>query len=155
MSQLDRPAQTQARPRLFKLSEQRIWPGCIEIQIEGELDFTVSGRLRSSLDAAEATPCHVLLGFAACDFIDSSGLAVLAAADRAFAAREKQLLLYGVRGQVRRLLSVVGMAENGVLAGDAAGRAAAAGETGLGRSFEVALPGGGSARLRRPGALAP
>src|SRR5687768_13093723 len=108
MSQLDRPAPTQARPRPFKLSEQRIWPGCIEIQIEGELDFTVSDRLRSALDGARATPCDVLLGFAACEFIDSSGLAVLATADRAFAARDKQLLLYGVRGQVRRLLSVVG-----------------------------------------------
>jgi anti-anti-sigma factor len=99
----------------FKLSERRIWPGCVEIELEGELDFQVSDRLRSALEAAGEEPCHVLVSFAGCDFIDSSALAVLVDADREFAARGKQLLLYGMRGQVRRLFAVMGLTESGEL----------------------------------------
>jgi anti-anti-sigma factor len=155
MPQFEHPAQTRERVRPFKLVERRIWPGCIEIEVEGELDLAVSDRLRSALDAAAATPCHVLLGLGACEFIDSSGLAILAAASRAFSARDRQLLLYGVHGQVRRLLSLTGLTEDGlrISAGDAS--AFAVEDMALDRAFSVTLTDGRSARLRRSGVAAP
>ncbi|MET0557204.1 MAG: STAS domain-containing protein [Solirubrobacterales bacterium] len=82
MPQLNPPTASQSRIRPFRLFEQRIWPGCLEIGIEGELDLAVSDQLRIALDAAQAEPCHVLLSFDDCGFIDSSGLAVLVAAGR-------------------------------------------------------------------------
>jgi anti-anti-sigma factor len=152
MPQFEHPAPTRNRVRPFKLSERRIWPGCIEIEIEGELDLAVSDRLRTALEAAGDTPCHVLVGLGACEFVDSSGLEVLLDASRAFAARGRQLLLYGVHGQVRRMLAVTGLGENRlrVAAGDAAphgpGGSIADGE------LSVTLANGESARLRRSGA---
>jgi anti-anti-sigma factor len=153
MPQIEHPAQTRNRVRPFKLSERRIWPGCIEIEVEGELDLAVSDRLRKALDAGGESPCHVLVGLGACDFIDSSGLAVLVAASRAFAGRGRQLLLYGVHGQVRRMLTVTGLTENGlrVAAGDASAPPPNA-EAIPDRDFSVTLANGGSARLRRSGA---
>jgi anti-anti-sigma factor len=112
MPQFDSPPQAQDRHRPFRLTRQQIWPGCIEIEVEGELDFVVSDQLRAALDAAqEDAPCHVLLGFGGCSFIDSSGLAVLVAAGRALAEHDR-LLLYGLHGQVRRLLAVTGLTEH-------------------------------------------
>jgi len=155
MPQIEQPARTQNRQRPFKLSERRIWPGCIEIGIEGELDLAVSARLRTALAAAEATPCHVLLDFGDCDFIDLSGLAVLAAASCAFAARGRQLLLYGVHGQVRRMLVVTGLTENGlVVAAGEAGPPSRGSEAAFDRSFTVTLPDGESVRLRPLGSSA-
>src|SRR4051812_22029098 len=145
MPQFEHPARAREGVRPFKLRERRIWPGCIEIEIEGELDLAVSARLRSALDAAASTPCHVLLGLGACEFIDSSGLAILAAASRAFPARDRQLLLYGVHGQVRRLLSLTGLTENGlrVSAGDVSAFSAVE-EMVLDRPFSVTLTDGKS-----------
>jgi anti-anti-sigma factor len=147
---------TRHRVRPFKLSERRIWPGCIEIEVEGELDLAVSDRLRQALDTASDGPCHVLVGLGACDFIDSSGLAVLVAASRAFADRGRQLLLYGVHGQVRRMLAITGLTENGlrVAAGDPSASLAAE-ETVPGGDFSVTLADGRSARLHRSGVAAP
>jgi anti-sigma B factor antagonist len=94
----------------FKLTERSIWPGCHEIAIEGELDLAVSEELRSALDRAVTEDLHVLVDLAGCEFIDAGGLAVLVRADEKLRFRGRQLLLYGVGGQVRRMLSVTALA---------------------------------------------
>jgi anti-anti-sigma factor len=152
MPQFDLPAQSQDRVRPFRLTEQRIWPGCVEIEIEGELDFAVSDQLRAALEAVQADPCHVLLGFGACSFIDSSGLAILVGAGRFLAERNRQLLLYGVHGQVRRMLAITGLAETGLLVSSADPAAPPAPVAD--RRFEVTVAGGESVRLTLPGAAA-
>jgi anti-anti-sigma factor len=136
MPQFEPPTQSQGRlhVRPFGLTERRIWPGCIAIEIEGELDFAVSDRLRAALEISP--PCHVRLGFAACSFIDSSGLAVIVAAGRSLAEHDRQLLLYGVHGQVRRMLALTGL------------------DPVLDRSFEAPSHGGESVCLALPGTVA-
>jgi anti-anti-sigma factor len=101
----------------FRLSESDIWPGCREIEIEGEVDLAVSEVLRAALARAAADCRHVLLGFEACEFIDASGLAALVAGRRELGRQSRQLLLYGVGGQVRRVLALTGLAEDGLLVG--------------------------------------
>jgi anti-anti-sigma factor len=153
MPQFEPRAQSQDRLRPFRLTEQRIWPGCVEIEIEGELDFAVSDRLRAALDVPP-DPCHVLLGFGACSFIDSSGLTILLDAARSLAEHDRQLLLYGVHGQVRRMLSLTGLTENGVLLASRPEAPPIAKDAFPKRSFEVTVAGGESVRLALPGALA-
>jgi anti-sigma B factor antagonist len=97
--------------RSFKCSERSIWPGAREIEIVGELDLAVSGRLRSALERAASKEENVLVDLSGCEFIDASGLAVLVEAHGKLRARQRQLLLYGVGGQVRRLLAVTGLAD--------------------------------------------
>jgi anti-anti-sigma factor len=104
----------------FRLAEKDIWPGCREIEVEGELDLAVSDRLRSALARATAERHHVLLDLSGCQFVDASVLAVLVQAHRRLRQHDRQLLLCGVRGQVRRLLALTAMAETGLLVTTAA-----------------------------------
>jgi anti-anti-sigma factor len=140
MPQLDSPAQSQDGVRPFRLTQRRIWPGCIEIEVEGELDLAVSDQLRAALDVARADACHVLIGFSACSFIDLSGLAVLVAAGRSLADRDRQLLLHGTHGQVRRLLMMTGLAKDGLLVSASDADASPFAETVPGQSFESTRP---------------
>jgi anti-sigma B factor antagonist len=93
----------------FALSEQTIWPGCLEINVAGELDLAVAEELRAALDRAMEKRLHVLVDLSACEFIDVSGVEALLQGHERLAAHGLQLLLYGVGGQVRRMLAVTGL----------------------------------------------
>jgi len=92
----------------FKLSENEIWPGCREIEIQGELDLAVSGEFEAALNRAVERGQDVLVDLSACAFIDVSGLEVLLRGAQRLRARGRDLLLSGAQGQVERLLSVTG-----------------------------------------------
>jgi anti-anti-sigma factor len=104
----------------FALSEKDIWPGCREIEVEGELDLAVSEHLRAAIERATEERHHLLLNLSRCDFIDASALAVLVQGHHGLREHDRQLLLYGVQGQVRRLLAKTGVAETGLKATTAA-----------------------------------
>ena len=94
----------------FDLSQRNFWPGCHELDVVGELDLAVSEKLRAALDRAVDQDCHVLVDLSACEFIDVSGVTALTHARDRLSVRGRQLLLYGARGQVGRMLSVTGLA---------------------------------------------
>lgn len=98
-----------ARVTPFSLSTHELWPGCLEIAIEGELDRSVIDRLQSVLDQAAVERCNVLLDFTACDFIDAAALAVLVHSQQKLKEGRRQLLLHGSQGQVRHLLLKTGL----------------------------------------------
>jgi anti-anti-sigma factor len=97
---------------ILRLSEWDGWPGCHEIKLEGELDLTSSGELEAALDRAVSRRDHVLLDLAACELIDAGGISVLVRGHERLRQRGRQLLLFGVHGQVRRLLSMTGLMES-------------------------------------------
>jgi anti-anti-sigma factor len=113
---LRNPQRRQPRPAPFALSEKDIWPGCREIEIEGELDLAVSDRLQAAIERATEERHHVLVDLSRCDFIDASALTVLVQGHQGLQEHGRQLLLYGVRDQVRRLLSITGVTETGLMA---------------------------------------
>lgn len=100
---------SRAKAPRFELSEQSLWPGCHEIDVVGELDLAVSAELRAALDQAVDKGLHVLVDLSACEFIDVSGVEALVQGHERLSSRGLQLLLYGVRGQPRRVLAVTGM----------------------------------------------
>jgi anti-sigma B factor antagonist len=112
MPQLQRPH----RGTRFALSEKDIWPGCREIEVEGELDLATSGRLRAAIERAREERHHLLVNLSRCNFIDASALTVLVDGHQSLREHGRQLLLYGVQGQVRRLLSITGVTETGLMA---------------------------------------
>lgn len=97
-----------ARP--FKLSESAIGDGCREIAVVGELDMAVSDRLLEALAACQGD--QVLINLEACQFIDSTGLAVILDAGREGGSR---VLLHSPRDQVLRILEVTGLTANGLV----------------------------------------
>jgi anti-anti-sigma factor len=115
------PLSTQLRPAArhavvpFNLSEREIWPGCHEIIVEGELDLAVVDQLEAALARAAERQVHALLDLGACSFLDAGCLGALVRGHETLRDRCCQLLLYGVHGQVRRLLAVTRVVENGLL----------------------------------------
>jgi anti-anti-sigma factor len=94
----------------FKLIHNDLSAQCREIEVEGELDFAVSDRLREAIAAADRSV--VLVSLERCEFIDSSGIAVLMRAQQELRREERRVLVSGPSGQVLRLLSLTGLASS-------------------------------------------
>ena len=99
----------------FKVSEQDLRPGCRDIKVEGELDLAVAGQLDEVLTNAVADCNSVLVGLERCDFIDSSGIAVILRAHNRMEGDGNRLAVYAPTDQVLRVLSMTGLTSNGLV----------------------------------------
>jgi anti-anti-sigma factor len=90
-------------------------PRCHEIQIEGELDMAVADRLREALERVPQDTEHVLLGLSRCEFVDSTGIAVIVHAELRMSREGRRLLVYGPSREARRIFSMAGLTERGIL----------------------------------------
>jgi anti-anti-sigma factor len=79
------------------------------LRLSGELDLSSAGELEAAIgDVQASSPGPITLDLAALTFMDSSGLAVLARAQRA----GRPVILAHLRDQARRLLELAGMLEH-------------------------------------------
>jgi anti-anti-sigma factor len=101
--------------RPFELTERDLQPGCRDVQISGELDLAVAEHLNEALQRAIAEAEVVLVGLEACEFIDSSGIAVVLRAQGQLVEQGGRLGVYGPRSQVLRVLSMTGLTANGLV----------------------------------------
>jgi anti-anti-sigma factor len=111
----------------FKVSEHDLQDGCRDIQIEGELDLAVAERLDAVLDAAVQQCTRVVVGLERCDFIDSSGIAVILRAHNRMEEEGNRLAVYAPTAQVLRVLSMTGLTSNDLVFDSAAEALAALG----------------------------
>jgi anti-sigma B factor antagonist len=112
MSQAQRTA-GRYRETVFRLVEQSLLPGSYDIQVVGELDKAVIDELRAAIERA-ASHDLVLIGLQGCEFIDSSGIATIVQAYNERMANGQRFAVYGATDQVRRVLSLTGLTDNGV-----------------------------------------
>lgn len=83
--------------------------GKVVVVVEGELDMNTAPLLERELDAAMATPdATVLLDLSDCDFIDSTGIALIVRAWQGLES-EDRFALCGVGDQVKRVLDITGL----------------------------------------------
>jgi len=113
----------------FNVSERDLQPGCRDIRVEGELDLAVAGLLDEVLTSAAADCSCVLVGLERCEFIDSSGIAVILRAHNRMEAEGNRLAVYAPTAQVLRVLSMTGLTANGLVFDSAEEALAALGET--------------------------
>ncbi len=83
-------------------------PGASVLEVHGELDLAVADRLQESIDALPDTD-RVLVDLADCDFLDSTGIAVLIRSREALAAGGGELSICNPGRQVLRVLEVTGL----------------------------------------------
>ena len=94
----------------FRLSERDdVTSGWREVQVEGEVDHAVGDQLRAALAESPAEN-DVLVDLSQCDFVDGTGLGILVSTRLQLMARGRRMTLRGAQGQVRRLLSIAGVA---------------------------------------------
>jgi len=101
--------------RSFRLTEKRPRPGCLELLVEGEVDLAVADQLEQALERAAAQSEDVLIGLQACEFLDSTAIAVIVNAHNRMAAEGQRVAVYGPTSQVHRVLSITGLTENGLV----------------------------------------
>lgn len=101
--------------RTFKLTELHPHAGCREILVSGELDLAVADQLQEALDRAGEEYAQVLIGLENCEFIDSTGIAVIVAAYNRFDEEGRRIAVYGASSQVLRVLSITGLTANGLV----------------------------------------
>jgi anti-anti-sigma factor len=99
----------------FNVTAKDLRPGCRDIQIEGELDLAVAGRLDEVLTVAVEECDRVLVGLERCAFIDSSGIAVILRAHNRMAEEGNRLAVYAPTAQVQRVLEMTGLTGNGLV----------------------------------------
>jgi anti-anti-sigma factor len=97
----------------FALTEVEIDDGCREIQVEGELDLAVAAQLQEAIEGCQSD--RILIGLESCQFIDSTGIAVILHAHRGSGAR---VLVHSPRAQVHRVLDLTGLTANGLVFAD-------------------------------------
>jgi len=101
--------------RAFRLVERELSADVHEILVEGELDLAVAEQLREALDGVGPDCTQVLVGLENCEFIDSTGIAVVVQAHHRFAEEGRRVVLYAPTSQVLRVLSVTGLTANGLV----------------------------------------
>ncbi len=112
----------------FHVSSRDLRRGARDIQIEGELDLAVAGQLDEILRAAAEECSQVVLGLDGCDFIDSSGIAVILRAHNRMQEAGNRLVVYSPTDQVLRVLAMTGLTSNGLVFGSAEEALAALGD---------------------------
>ena len=95
--------------QVFKLDERELQPRCWEIAVIGELDLAVADRLQAALDAAARKYKQILINLERCEFIDSTGIAVIVFSYRELGSAGRRVVAFGPREPILRTLSVTGL----------------------------------------------
>ena len=114
----------------FHVSVRDLDGGARDVQIEGELDLAVAGKLDEVLVEAAEQCEQVLVGLERCAFIDSSGIAVILRAHSRMQEDGHRLVVYAPTDQVLRVLSMTGLTSNGLVFNSAEEALAALGDSG-------------------------
>lgn len=93
----------------FQIEESDPGPDLRLIGVEGELDLAVAPELQAAIERA-AGARRVVVDLGACEFIDSTGIAVLIRGREALLAAGGSLAICSPRLQVLRVLEVTGLA---------------------------------------------
>ncbi|HEV7770530.1 MAG TPA: STAS domain-containing protein [Solirubrobacterales bacterium] len=79
--------------RALRISEREVDAECREVRLEGELDLSVADRFQERLNAAVIDDVEVLVCLDKCDFIDSTGIAVIVWAYKLLADKGRRLVI--------------------------------------------------------------
>jgi anti-anti-sigma factor len=92
----------------FRIQESDPRAGLHVISVEGELDLAVAGELQAAIDRAAGAE-RVIVDLEPCEFIDSTGIAVLIRGREALIAAGGSLAICSPNRQVLRVLEVTGL----------------------------------------------
>ena len=101
------------QPVPFDVSSESRSDGVHVVKVKGELDLNTAAQLESELERTLGKAGSVVVNLSGCEFIDSTGVALLVNAwqqlDRNGGSGNGRLVLCSPNPQVRRLLDVTGV----------------------------------------------
>jgi anti-anti-sigma factor len=103
--------------QILHIAEREIGRGRCELQLEGELDLWSVERLQVVLRRVAGENDAILVDLEACEFVDSTGIALLLQVRRQLDDEGGRLVLYGCSDQVLRVFTVAGLTDAGIVFG--------------------------------------
>jgi anti-sigma B factor antagonist len=100
--------------RGFSFAQTELAPGRTRLEVAGELDLAAATQLQKAMAKVDAS-AELVISFEQCEFIDSSGIAVLILDYNRRAAGGGRLAVYGLSDQVQRVFSMMGLEANGLV----------------------------------------
>jgi anti-anti-sigma factor len=100
---------------ILQIAEHDLGTGRCELQLEGELDLWSVERLQAVLQRVARENDAILVGLQSCEFVDSTGIALILQARRQLEDGGGRLVVYGCSNQVLRILAVAGLTEAGIV----------------------------------------
>jgi anti-sigma B factor antagonist len=97
----------------FRVDSRDLGSGRTQIQVEGEIDLAVADRFEAAIERASSDGGQVLVDLSACEFLDSTAIAILLSKQKQLEAGGGRLAAYGASGQVHRILQVAGLIDRG------------------------------------------
>jgi len=95
----------------FALAERDHGRRCREIAVTGELDMAVADQLQAMIGAVGESYERIAVNLGACEFIDSTAIAVVMRARQRLQAEGRRIFLCGPRDQVLRVLQMTGITD--------------------------------------------
>jgi anti-anti-sigma factor len=92
----------------LRIEEVEPGPGVRVLEVHGEVDLAVASQLQKAIERALDAD-RVLVDLAGCDFLDSTGIAVLIRGREALATSGGELSICNPGRQVLRVLEVTGL----------------------------------------------
>lgn len=99
----------------FALAERDHGSRCKEIEVTGELDLAVADQLQSAIGSVSSDYERIAINLGPCEFIDSTGIAVIVSAHQRLEKEGRRLFVCAPRDQVLRILSTTGLADDGLV----------------------------------------
>lgn len=97
-------------PAPFEVVSETLDGGIHAFSVRGELDMNTAPELDRRLEQALAEPdASILLDLSACEFIDSTGIALIVRAWQRLDRGDGRLVICSLNHQVRRLLKITGV----------------------------------------------
>jgi anti-anti-sigma factor len=100
---------------ILQIAEHDLGTKRCELQLEGELDLWSVERLQAVLQRVARENDAILLRLQSCDFVDSTGIALILQARRQLEDGGGRLVVYGCSDQVLRILTVAGLTEASIV----------------------------------------
>ena len=109
-------SQLQCLHRPFRLDEVESWSECVEILVEGKLDLPGCEILRDALERAlDSDHLYVIVDLDRCASIDIVAVKLLVVAHAHHSSRGEEFLIFGARGEVRRMIEGIHAFDDRVL----------------------------------------
>jgi len=100
---------------ILQIVEHDLGTGRCELQLDGELDLWSVERLQAVLQRVARDSDAILVGLQSCDFVDSTGIALILQARRQLEDGGGRLAVYGCSDQVQRIFTVAGLTDAGIV----------------------------------------
>src|SRR4051795_1014080 len=101
--------------QILQIAERDLGTNRCELQLEGELDLWSVERLQAVLQRVARTNDAILIGLQSCDFVDSTGIALILQARRQLEDGGGRLVVYGCSDQGLRVFPVAGPTAAGIV----------------------------------------